>query len=156
MNQVDAIFSVTPTQPIISLPPTTFIVLWLLLITFDNSWLLLTTLYDVWHPIFWLLWICMTTSDYFFILTELAPLGQFSHRVAMSVCLSVCVFAPSGAVFAMAQIRRIGHNHQTPFWHLVGVLLLLDISNGDAKQKQAALCTIHLGPQIFLQILNPL
>ena len=26
-------------------------------------------------------------------------LGQFSHRVAMSVCVSVCLFAPSGAVF---------------------------------------------------------
>ena len=32
-----------------------------------------------------------------YIFTELAPLGGFSHRVAMSVCLSVCLFAPSDA-----------------------------------------------------------
>ena len=33
------------------------------------------------------------------IFTESAPLGRFSHRVVMSVCLSVCVFAPLDAVF---------------------------------------------------------
>ena len=33
------------------------------------------------------------------IFTELAPLGRFSHRVAMSRCVSVCMFAPLGAVF---------------------------------------------------------
>ena len=35
----------------------------------------------------------------FFVFTELAPLGRFSHRVAMSVCLCVCLFAPLDAVF---------------------------------------------------------
>ena len=53
-------------------------------------------------------------------------------------------------LFAMAKIRRIGHDHQAPFWHV------LDVSSGDAKRKQAATCTIHLGPPIFLQILDPL
>ena len=33
------------------------------------------------------------------IFTESAPLGRFSHRVAMSVCGSVCVCAPLGAFF---------------------------------------------------------
>ena len=28
-----------------------------------------------------------------------APLGRVGHRVAMSRCLSVCLFVPSGAVF---------------------------------------------------------
>ena len=40
-------------------------------------------------------------SDFyaFLLFTESAPLGGFSHRVAMSVCLFVCLFAPSDAVF---------------------------------------------------------
>ena len=53
----------------------------------------------------------------------------------------------------MAKIRRIGHDHQAPFWHLHLILLLLllvDVSSGDAKRKQAATCTIHLGPPRFL------
>ena len=56
----------------------------------------------------------------------------------------------------MAKIRRIGHDHQAPFWHLLVLVLLLEVSSGDAKRKQAATCTIHLGPPIFLQILDPL
>ena len=31
--------------------------------------------------------------------TESAPLGRFGHRDAMSVCLFVCLCAPSGAIF---------------------------------------------------------
>ena len=62
----------------------------------------------------------------------------------------------SDVFFAMAKIRRMGHDHQAPFWHLVVLLLLLEVSSGDAKRKQAATCTIHLGPPIFLQILDPL
>ena len=46
------------------------------------------------------------------------------------------------------------HDHQAPFWHLV--LLLVEVSSGDVKRKYAATCTIHLGPSIFLQILDPL
>ena len=30
---------------------------------------------------------------------QLAPLGRVGHKVAMSVCLCVCLSAPSGAVF---------------------------------------------------------
>ena len=57
----------------------------------------------------------------------------------------------------MAKIRRIGHDHQALFWHLVlVVVVLLDVSSGDAERKQAAICTIHLGPPIFVQILDPL
>ena len=63
-------------------------------------------------------------------------------------------FIPS-LIFAMAKIRRIGHDHQAPFWHVV-VVLVVEVSSGDAKRKQAATCTIHLGPPIFLQILDPL
>ena len=37
------------------------------------------------------------------IFTESAPLGQFSHIVAMSVCVSVCLCAPLDAVFFKAQ-----------------------------------------------------
>ena len=40
-------------------------------------------------------------------------------------------------LFAMAQIRRIGHDHQAPFWHLL-VLVVFEVSSGDAKRKQAA------------------
>ena len=62
-----------------------------------------------------------------------------------------------GFIFAMAQIRRIGNDHQTPFWHvLLVVVVVVEVSSGDAKRKQAATCTIHLGPPIFLQILDPL
>ena len=66
------------------------------------------------------------------------------------------MFVPSPAflgvvIFAMAKIRRIGHDHPAPFWHLL-LLVLLDVSNGDAKRKHAATCTIYLGPPIFLQI----
>ena len=46
----------------------------------------------------------------------------------------------------MAKIRRIGHDHEAPFRHLVLVLvlvLLVEVSSGDAKRKQAATCTIH-------------
>ena len=60
-------------------------------------------------------------------------------------------------IFAMTKIQRIGHDHQAPFWHLVLVLLLLvDVSSGDAKRKQAATCSLHLEPPIFLQILDSL
>ena len=34
--------------------------------------------------------------------------------------------------------------------------VVVEVSSGDAKRKQAATCTIHLGPPIFLQILDPL
>ena len=62
-----------------------------------------------------------------------------------------------GLVFAMAQIRRIGHDHQALFWHvLVLLVLVVEVSSADAKRKQAATCTIHLGPPIFLQIPDPL
>ena len=54
--------------------------------------------------------------------------------------------------FAMAQIRRIGHDHQAPFWHLV---VLVEVSSGDAKRKQAAKCTIHLRPPIFYRFRTP-
>ena len=54
-------------------------------------------------------------------------------------------------VFAMAKIRRIGHDHEAPFWHV-----LVEVFSGDAKRKQTATCTIHFGPRIFLQILDPL
>ena len=36
------------------------------------------------------------------VFTESAPLGRFSHRVAMSVCVSVYLCAPSRAVFFKA------------------------------------------------------
>ena len=41
-------------------------------------------------------------------------------------------------IFAMAKIRRIGHDHHAPFQDLVLVLVLFVISSGDARQKQAA------------------
>ena len=56
--------------------------------------------------------------------------------------------------FAMAKIRRIGHGHQAPFFLLL-FLLFLDF-NCETRRKQAATCTIHLGPPIFIQILDSL
>ena len=56
-------------------------------------------------------------------------------------------------VLAMAKIRRIGHDHQAPFWHLL-VVLVVGISSGDTRQKHATTYTIYFGPPIFLQILN--
>ena len=41
-------------------------------------------------------------STFFNIFTESAPLGGFSHRVHMSICLFMCLFAPSGAFFFKA------------------------------------------------------
>ena len=41
--------------------------------------------------------------------------------------------------FAMAKIRRIGHDHHAPFQDLVVlVVVLVVISSGDARRKQAA------------------
>ena len=57
-------------------------------------------------------------------------------------------------IFAMVKIGRISHDHQAPFWHVV--LRVVDVSSGEAKLKPAATCTIHLGPPIFLQIMDPL
>ena len=45
---------------------------------------------------------CKIHNLFKIIFTEMAPLGRFSHRVAMSVCLSGCLFAPSDAVFLEA------------------------------------------------------
>ena len=59
-------------------------------------------------------------------------------------------------LFAMAKIQRIGHDHRALFWHLVLLVLLVDVSSGDAKQKQAATCTIHFGPPIFYRFRTPL
>ena len=58
-------------------------------------------------------------------------------------------------LFAMAQIRRIGHDHQELFWHLVVVVLLLGISSGDTRQKQATTWPIYLGPPIFFADSEP-
>ena len=62
-------------------------------------------------------------------------------------------------VFAMAKIRRIGHDHQAPFQVLVLVVLVvlvLGISSGDTRRKQTTTWPIYLRPPIFLQILDPL
>ena len=102
------------------------ILLWtiLLWIMGEGLWLQLLVLVtdDTWHMIFFsffLNFFCIFHSCspfwYWFynphwsrdsvspvcrIFPETAPLGWFSHRVAISVCLSVCVSAPSGAVFS--------------------------------------------------------
>ena len=52
------------------------------------------------------------------IFTNSAPLGRVGHRVAMSVCVSVCLFAPSGAVFFEASHWPSGH--MTRSWPLIG------------------------------------
>ena len=43
------------------------------------------------------------------ILTNSAPLGRVGPRVAMSVCLCVCLSAPSSAVFFKASHWPSGH-----------------------------------------------
>ena len=55
-------------------------------------------------------------------------------------------------VFAMAKIRRIGHDHQARFW----LVVVVGTSSGDTRQKQANTWPIYLGPPIFLKILDPL
>ena len=60
------------------------------------------------------------------------------------------------AVFAMAKIRRIGHDHQAPFQVLVLVLVVLGISSSDTRRKQTTTWPIYPRPPIFLQILDPL
>ena len=59
---------------------------------------------------------------------------------------------PDFIIFVMAKIQRIGHDHQAPFLFL---LLFLDFKH-DTRRKEAATCTIHPGPPIFLHILDPL
>ena len=49
------------------------------------------------------------------IFTASAPLGRFSHRVAMSVCGSVCGSAPSGIVF-FRTLLQIFHNKKIIFF----------------------------------------
>ena len=60
-------------------------------------------------------------------------------------------------IFAMAKICGIGHDHQAPF-QVVVVLLVLAvlIPIADIRQKQTTIWPMHLTPQIFLQILDPL
>ena len=41
----------------------------------------------------------LSTAKELVIFTNSAPLGRVGLKVAMSICLSVCVFAPTGAVF---------------------------------------------------------
>ena len=53
---------------------------------------------------------------------------------------------------AIAMIRRNGHDHQAPFWLVV--VLVVGISSGVMRQKQATTWPIYLGPPIFLQILS--
>ena len=55
--------------------------------------------------IIWLLWIttCSYVSTNGVIFTDSAPLLQLSHRVAMSVCLSVC-----GIIWSFHQIGPLG------------------------------------------------
>ena len=55
----------------------------------------------------------------------------------------------------MAQIQRIGHDHQTPLWHLLLLVVFVEVSSGDAKRKQAATWTVHLGPPIFFTDSGP-
>ena len=57
----------------------------------------------------------------------------------------------------MAKIRSIGHDHQVPFLHLVVVLVDLVVGNQAVTQgaKQAAKCTIYLGPPIFDRFMTP-
>ena len=43
------------------------------------------------------------------IFTNSAPLGRVGHRVAMSVCMSGCLCAPSSAVFSQASHWPWGH-----------------------------------------------
>ena len=97
--------------------------------------------------------------------------------LCLSACLSICLWClktpPFGVfgdfwskfvsqilgcddtiyVLAMAQNYRIGHDHWAPFWHLV--LVVLGTSSSDTRKKQSTTWVIYLGPQIFLQFLNP-
>ena len=57
-------------------------------------------------------------------------------------------------IFAMAKIQRIGHAHKAPFWLVV--LVVVGISSGDTRRKQATTNTIYFVPLIFLQILTKL
>ena len=61
-------------------------------------------------------------------------------------------------IFAMAQICRIGHDHQAPFQVLLVLVLvlLLGISSGDTRRKLTTTWPIYPRPPIFLQILDPL
>ena len=52
---------------------------------------------DIWLLLFLLLGNIDARDSLIF--TASASLGRFSHRVAMSVCLCVCLSAPLGAVF---------------------------------------------------------
>ena len=56
-------------------------------------------------------------------------------------------------IFAMAQIHRIGHDHQAPFWCVVLVLVLgyKAVTRGENKLPHGQ---YTLDPQYFLQILN--
>ena len=49
--------------------------------------------------------------------------------------------------FAMAKIRRIGHDHQAPFWHLVLVVEYQALTQSENKLPHAQ---YTLKPQYFL------
>ena len=75
--------------------------------------------------------------------------------VCMSPSKCTNMYFSRNQIFAMAKIRRIGHDLQIPFFFLLLLLLLLDFKR-DTRRKQAPTCTIHPGPPIFLHILDPL
>ena len=57
-------------------------------------------------------------------------------------------------LFAMAKIRRIGHDHQAPFQVLVVVHLL--ISSGDRRQKQTTTWPTYLRTHFLCADSGPL
>ena len=82
-------------------------------------------------------------------MTTRRPWQQNHIAAIFNVTMFMMKITIKKTFFAMAKIRRIGHDHQAPFF------LGWDFKR-DTRRKQAATCTIHPGPPIFLQILDPL
>ena len=66
------------------------------------------------------------------------------YAMSLRLCNSF-VFLPNyyTSFFARAQICRIGHDHQAPFWVVLLVVLL------DTRQKQTITRQVYLRPPIF-------
>ena len=80
---------------------------------------------------------------YYFFFTELAPLGRFSHRVAMSrclsVCLSVCQFGPRKLFFKTSSKKNLHAKKMQPLIFFFDPLQKMFVNHKKTKKNYGPL-----------------